>query len=395
MESLNDSLIEYRKVKTNCKSLQSYEKYLQRLKTFELHKWFAKPVDFSPVECARRGWFNLNKDTLKCVVCCNILYHHSQSPIKASKFKKISNEKYNETKNLTDPSFLVEKHNQNCPWRTLKIPNQLILPDVYDEEKVYKNFLDLKSNLKKCSQLPILDEQIFHILDKNLIYINQDETSKKNNSKDEYLTKYILACCGWSYNETKDILQCDRCLRSVGLWLYKRYNKIEEDKSNDDECQNFTNIFGRSDLDTDDTAIKNILTKLINSVVIEEENLLKNETFTPNSERTKRKLNDSFSDDSKKSQTIGKKYFNPFSEHHNWCPWIIETEHKNTLILNFETLKKYFTKKNSLKVDEKEKNDISSSKLKSSDIINSDSLFDRIKSVQSILINCTSQLSQK
>ncbi len=35
MNSLNDSLDELRKINFNTKSLQSYDKYLQRLKTFE------------------------------------------------------------------------------------------------------------------------------------------------------------------------------------------------------------------------------------------------------------------------------------------------------------------------------------------------------------------------
>ena len=37
MNSLNDSLDECKKINFNTKSLQSYEKYLQRLKTFEVY----------------------------------------------------------------------------------------------------------------------------------------------------------------------------------------------------------------------------------------------------------------------------------------------------------------------------------------------------------------------
>lgn len=44
MESLNDSFEQYKKINLNCKSLQSYEKHLQRLKTFEVSilKFFFK-----------------------------------------------------------------------------------------------------------------------------------------------------------------------------------------------------------------------------------------------------------------------------------------------------------------------------------------------------------------
>jgi len=111
MNSLNDSLEECKKINFNTKSLQSYEKYLQRLKTFEvklfieflilvfnltlihtfyiflllkLFKWFSKPVEFSPIECARHGWINLTKDTLKCVICSNLFYFYTQSPLNRS-----------------------------------------------------------------------------------------------------------------------------------------------------------------------------------------------------------------------------------------------------------------------------------------------------------------------
>jgi hypothetical protein len=108
MHSLNDSLEECKKINFNTKSLQSYEKYLQRLKTFEvnipkfkfnfyiltfslsfyhlskLYKWFSKPVEFSPIECARHGWINLTKDTLKCVICSNLFYFYTQSPLNRS-----------------------------------------------------------------------------------------------------------------------------------------------------------------------------------------------------------------------------------------------------------------------------------------------------------------------
>lgn len=105
MKSLNESLNEYKKIKLNSKSMQSYEKYLHRLRTFEvfflnflflkyfdilidldfskLFKWFAKPAEFSPIECAKHGWINLNKDTLKCVVCSSLFYFYSQSPLKS------------------------------------------------------------------------------------------------------------------------------------------------------------------------------------------------------------------------------------------------------------------------------------------------------------------------
>lgn len=53
-----------------------------------MFKWFAKPIEFSPLNCAKHGWVNLTRDTLKCVSCSNILYYYSQSLMNATKHMK-------------------------------------------------------------------------------------------------------------------------------------------------------------------------------------------------------------------------------------------------------------------------------------------------------------------
>lgn len=52
--------------------------------------------------------------------------------------------------------MLIEKHNVNCPWKTLFISDSLIEIDIYNEEKVFQSFLNLKQSLNKCQQLPYL-----------------------------------------------------------------------------------------------------------------------------------------------------------------------------------------------------------------------------------------------
>ena len=42
MKSLNDSYEEFKKINMNKKNLQSYEKYIQRLKTYEVTKNYKK-----------------------------------------------------------------------------------------------------------------------------------------------------------------------------------------------------------------------------------------------------------------------------------------------------------------------------------------------------------------
>ncbi|KAL0311316.1 UNVERIFIED_CONTAM: Nuclear-interacting partner of ALK [Sesamum angustifolium] len=41
----------------------------RRLSTFKSMTWFAKPQVVSPLECARRGWVNVDMDTIACMSC--------------------------------------------------------------------------------------------------------------------------------------------------------------------------------------------------------------------------------------------------------------------------------------------------------------------------------------
>ncbi|KAL0415921.1 UNVERIFIED_CONTAM: Nuclear-interacting partner of ALK [Sesamum latifolium] len=41
----------------------------RRLSTFKSMTWFAKPQVVSPLECARRGWVNVDMDTIACASC--------------------------------------------------------------------------------------------------------------------------------------------------------------------------------------------------------------------------------------------------------------------------------------------------------------------------------------
>jgi hypothetical protein len=43
--------------------------YLERLATFTVSLWFAKPAALSPLECARHGWRCSAADRLECPLC--------------------------------------------------------------------------------------------------------------------------------------------------------------------------------------------------------------------------------------------------------------------------------------------------------------------------------------
>jgi hypothetical protein len=47
--------------------------YFARVETFTLATWSNKPLQLSPLQCARFGWSNAGKDTLQCLACNSYL----------------------------------------------------------------------------------------------------------------------------------------------------------------------------------------------------------------------------------------------------------------------------------------------------------------------------------
>lgn len=170
----------------------------------------------------------------------------------------------------------------------------------------------------------------------------------QNENIQNFKTKLILSSCGWSYNSSKDILNCSKCLRTIGTWLYK-----ENDENKD--------------------IIENILNRIINTIELKQERH-KNEIL--NQFTGKRKcdaLNDDIFDIVRKSR----KSLNPINEHHSWCPWLILNNEKlNYCQVNFSIVIECLLneKDTSLNVKKSISNDIT---------------YERIKSVQKLLINCT------
>ena len=51
----------------------SHESFLQRVSSFSISTWFAKPASISALQCARYGWTNTAVDMLSCPSCAQSL----------------------------------------------------------------------------------------------------------------------------------------------------------------------------------------------------------------------------------------------------------------------------------------------------------------------------------
>ena len=242
--------------------------------------------------------------------------------------------------------------------------------------------------------------------------------------------QYLLIFFFISNRKEKNILECDKCLRSVGLWLYKQYQTNADDVESNDTLKNSNShegeesmLFSSTDPYSDDFTIKNLLNKRVNSIEIEHESSLKNlngkdkrPTSVPLESKKRKQTCSTNDDDARYSSAIGdhkKKLLDPVREHFSWCPWLkeissaelnkyklkdsmhakenIEQSNKSVCQINFEIINRKLTDiKNPRKTNNCEEN--LAKKLCSQ---NSVTILEQVRSAQSILMNFTSQFSLK
>merc|ERR1719440_2294185 len=71
--------------------------HVWRLATFRAATWFHKPLELSPIECARRGFVNSGHNEIQCEVCGVKSTYHGQTP------------------GQSPSAWLVECHGAFCP----------------------------------------------------------------------------------------------------------------------------------------------------------------------------------------------------------------------------------------------------------------------------------------
>lgn len=79
----------------------------KRLATFKSMTWFAKPEVVSAVNCARRGWVNVDSDTIACEACGSRLFFSTPSSWTHHQVEKAA---------LVFSLKLDNGHKSLCPW---------------------------------------------------------------------------------------------------------------------------------------------------------------------------------------------------------------------------------------------------------------------------------------
>lgn len=118
---------------------------MRRLATFKAMTWFAKPKVISPVNCARRGWINIEPDVITCEACeARLLFStpSSWAPQQVEKAAAVFSLK------------LDNGHKLLCPWIDNICDESLALFPPTPPPVLVENYHEGFSSLLRLSALP-------------------------------------------------------------------------------------------------------------------------------------------------------------------------------------------------------------------------------------------------
>ncbi|KAK1297977.1 hypothetical protein QJS10_CPB14g00174 [Acorus calamus] len=245
---------------------------MKRLATFKSMTWFAKPKVISPVNCARRGWVNVEMDIIACEACgARLLF---STPVAWSREQV---EKAAAVFSLK----LDSGHKLLCPWIDNVCDEKLALFPPTAVPALVEGYQERFSSILKISALPIISSsatdymrspqlesflaepmQSVYSLDDGIRLSNIPRSKELDNASEStteilyYQALKIISLCGWEHvffhilliamialtattshemEEIKDgqptchkyqydpasvVLDCNLCGASVGLWAF-------------------------------------------------------------------------------------------------------------------------------------------------------------------------------
>ncbi|NXX86956.1 NIPA protein, partial [Urocolius indicus] len=210
-------------------------------------KWAGKPRELSPLVCAKYGWTNVECDMLKCSSCQAFLCVSLQLAFDFNKYK----ERCVELKKA-----LCTAHEKFCFWPDSPCPDRFAMLLVDEPRALVQDFLERFQRLCQLElQLPSLrpeDMKTMSLTEEKISLLLQligEELEHKPEGEKalvkcatEILPVHVPACilalCGWTCSASPgsvhlSVITCSLCMRKVGLWGFQQ---LEAAGSELDSC---------------------------------------------------------------------------------------------------------------------------------------------------------------
>ncbi|XP_015264232.1 PREDICTED: nuclear-interacting partner of ALK isoform X2 [Gekko japonicus] len=210
----------------------SKEAFFGRVETFTSLKWPGKPHELSPLICARYGWTNVECDMLKCASCQAYLCASLQLAFDFSKYKERCSE-LKKALSTAHEKFCFWPDSP-CPDRfaVLRVDEPLALLGDFLER--FQGLCQLELQLpslkpEDLKHMSLSEEKIsllLHLIEEELdckAEGGKPATKRPSDLLQVHIPACVLAFCGWTSSPSSGsiplpLITCCRCMRKVGLW---------------------------------------------------------------------------------------------------------------------------------------------------------------------------------
>nr|KAF6419743.1 zinc finger C3HC-type containing 1 [Rousettus aegyptiacus] len=296
----------------------SKEAFFSRVETFSSLKWAGKPPELSPLVCAKYGWVTVECDMLKCSSCQAFLCASLQSAFDFDRYK----ERCAELKKA-----LCTAHEKFCFWPDSPSPDRFGMLPLDEPAVLISEFLDRFQSLCHLDlQLPSLRPEDLKIMSLTedkislLLHLLEDELNHQTDERKTatklgtdiqvHVTACILSVCGWACSSSLEPMQlslitCSQCMRKVGLWGFQQLESSMAD---------LDSSFGRTSSPIPGPEGRPERFLLVPESPRRMMTRSQDATFSPGSDQ----------------DTSSRSFFDPTSQHRDWCPWVNITPGKET-----------------------------------------------------------------
>ncbi|XP_069765430.1 zinc finger C3HC-type protein 1 isoform X2 [Narcine bancroftii] len=216
------------------------EAFFSRVESFTSFKWAGMSYELSPLHCAKYGWTNVECDVLKCSSCQAFLCTTLHPLLDINKYKE-------RVAGLHDS--LKTAHEKFCFWPDSPCPDRFWALPLNEPAVLLHGMGErFKSLCLLDIQLPVLKEDDLKemtIGEETISFLLQlmEDELKSNTTGDspvlkcseDLLSVHVSACAlalsGWAAGSSSDfhhlpIITCSYCMRKVGLWSFQQIDAI-------------------------------------------------------------------------------------------------------------------------------------------------------------------------
>ncbi|XP_077196514.1 zinc finger C3HC-type protein 1 isoform X2 [Paroedura picta] len=211
----------------------SKEAFFSRVETFTSLKWAGKPHELSPLICARYGWTNIECDMLKCASCQAYLCASLQLAFDFQKYKERCSELRKALSTAHEKFCFWPDSPCPERFAVLRVDEPLALLSDFLEHFQSLCQLELQLPSLKPEDLKnmaLSEEKIsllLHLMEEELdckAEVGEKPTPKRpSDLLQVHVPACVLALCGWTSSPSSGsiplpLISCCRCMRKVGLW---------------------------------------------------------------------------------------------------------------------------------------------------------------------------------